>query len=748
MKSVIFDKNEIVKFIVCVFAVGLLAGNLILSGSAQEIARKPIKNQRKIALLIGISKYESATRKSSYRNLNTDLDVELLKETLTGNIHKFLPENITVLQDEKATRDAILSAMKKISYEAKEGDIVFIYFGGHGKSIPDDGDDEADGYDESLIPYDYVTKNDDSKNIRDDEIGKILSTLKQRKPASVLIAFDSCFSGTATRGDFAGRGGEQEIIKPVNESPSGLKDKNVSYPKEFVFLAAASANPPQIASEIDLSPSTIAKQVPLKNETIYKVKDGKGMPEMGVFTLGLVIALNEVTPNTTYRDLFERIGSIVSARKPGQQTPQIEGSLDEIVFDGKAVRQERYFKIVSNPENVKQVILPIGYLHGATVKSRFAIHDAGTKDLKDNSKKITEGEIIKTNALTSILELEKPIDKDKLRVARAFEIRHNYEDLSLKVIFQNIDQIKGGDKISAEFIKDKSRNDVSTVNKGNFDLAEFSNIERDENLKDKIYDVKIYPISEKEVKDKIVSEDFRGLILERKDGSILGTIAESSDMISNIKSALESEYRFRIVKSLKDTEDAGMSIRLNLIKVELERDENGEPALNNGRKICSDRKIGNGEIPRNTGGQAQLKIDDCIMMEIQNVSDSDVYFTILNLRADRKIAPGFPQKDGGVPNFLQKGKTFLIPLPYSFRITNDSIGEESFIAIATKEPTDFTPLIDDKFTRTTLDERGAAAFDTPLGKILMSAKRGTRSQVMVSAPPSWAISSYSYKIVE
>ncbi|MBU2266440.1 MAG: hypothetical protein KJ977_05305, partial [Candidatus Omnitrophica bacterium] len=62
----------------------------------------------------------------------------------------------------------------------------------------DDGD-ELDGLDESLVPSDYVSKRDGSRNIRDDEIARLLEDLSEKHPGNVTLTFDCCYSGTATR---------------------------------------------------------------------------------------------------------------------------------------------------------------------------------------------------------------------------------------------------------------------------------------------------------------------------------------------------------------------------------------------------------------------------------------------------------------------------------------------------------------------------------------------------------------------
>jgi hypothetical protein len=46
----------------------------------------------------------------------------------------------------------MLTAYKRLVRECREGDVVFCHYSGHGGRLADDGDDEEDGYDETLIP--------------------------------------------------------------------------------------------------------------------------------------------------------------------------------------------------------------------------------------------------------------------------------------------------------------------------------------------------------------------------------------------------------------------------------------------------------------------------------------------------------------------------------------------------------------------------------------------------------------------
>jgi uncharacterized caspase-like protein len=719
-------------------AVGLLSAALTRPQAAQTGDAKEPKPPRKLALLVGISNYQRKGASDGWGHLNTELDLELLQKVLIEKF-KFEPADIIVLRDEKATRDGILSGLRDLAARTGKGDVVFFHYSGHGASIPDDNGDEIDGMDESLIPFDYKSKTDYSKNIRDDEIGKFLDELKKKEPANVTVSFDSCYSGTATRGGDSGRGGGEDVVKPENESPSGLLDKNASYPQSYVFLAAA--NPRQTAKEVD-----------------YDSKQ-----RIGVYTLALVKALNEATPRTTYRDLFERINDIVTSAR-GDQNPQLEGSPDEIVFDGTAVRQERYVEAqpIATGKKDDKAILYTGRLLGATVKSRYTLYGPGTKDPADkDALKLAEGEIVEVDATRSVVKLDRQVEAEVLKTARAFETQHYYEDTTFKVYLQDLRRVKGGEAVLSEFVGDGARGGPSSGGQS-FNLAVFKESKADENLRGEPYDVRVYPAGEKEFKDRTVPAGFSGLVMERKDGSILATIPEGEKMPEQIREALERENRFRTIKGLRDNEDPRLRVGLRLVPVDVEFDAAGRVK----------KATPKGAAPRDAGGRPQFKLGDYFMLEVENSGDLDLYVTILDLQPDGKIGPVFPQNVKGTPdNLIRRGSKVMLPLPYVFKVT-EPLGEESFRAIATLEQTDFTPLIDEDLigrarggsrgddpvarllSELRVRERSAGggsvnnAAQSPLGRILLASTIGTRSGLAASAPPSWATSSYTFVVKE
>jgi metacaspase-1 len=138
----------------------------------------------KKALLVGINYINSDLQLSGC--LNDAKSIYFMLRNKFG----FEQANMAGLLEKDATRKGIISGMKWLVHGAKPGDVLFISYSGHGSQVKDVNGDEADGLDESIIPYDWTMKGE----IIDDEIHAIFSTLP--KGVQVVAVFDSCHSGT------------------------------------------------------------------------------------------------------------------------------------------------------------------------------------------------------------------------------------------------------------------------------------------------------------------------------------------------------------------------------------------------------------------------------------------------------------------------------------------------------------------------------------------------------------------------
>jgi len=262
---------------------------------------------RKRALLIGIADYHRPGMTDSWVSLDgTENDVETMAEVLEEKGFE-----VSRLVDEEATHDGILQAIRTelVDSTTKE-DIVVFYFSGHGQQIRDDVDrDETDGYDESIVPYDHSGIGDPSRNVRDDDLAPLFSRLTSGTKHFVAI-FDSCHSGTASRGVRRAKGRGPVSPPATTPLPADAVDEDEALGALVVLAAARS------------------------DEQAYEWKDLAGGEVYGAFTYGLADALRSASPSATYADVMRQ----VAARMPSMgtsQRPMLSGDGDRRVLSGE-----------------------------------------------------------------------------------------------------------------------------------------------------------------------------------------------------------------------------------------------------------------------------------------------------------------------------------------------------------------------------------------------------------------------------
>lgn len=147
------------------------------------------------ALLVGVGKYRSAKFTPLKGPPN---DLALVEKVLREN---YGVSNITILKDEMASSQRILDEFMRLKSTTGKNDVIFFYFSGHGTQVKDRNGDEADGWDEALVAYDY---NQETRTglILDESLATVLNEMADRQVLSVI---DSCHSGTITRSVITGK---------------------------------------------------------------------------------------------------------------------------------------------------------------------------------------------------------------------------------------------------------------------------------------------------------------------------------------------------------------------------------------------------------------------------------------------------------------------------------------------------------------------------------------------------------------
>jgi hypothetical protein len=713
--------KKIITVLVTILIIGLQSDN-----ASTAFSQLPAKAPGKRALLVGISKYTTSKKRvSNWSNLNTDADVNHLRQMLITKFG-FERSNIKVLRLEaETTKTAIIDAFRQHLIEkTSPGDIVYFHFSGHGQQVPDDNNDEIDGYDETIVPSDYISTTDGGNNIRDDELIKLLEKLSEKRPANVTITFDSCYSGTALRGNQTIRGGppakapvsklsaKQDLT--INEdSPSSLNSTLLKGEQNYVFISATN-------------------QSQLARETVNEANEA-----MGLFTWALIKAFGTAGPQTSYRDLIDQIRLLVNADYNGNQVrnnqdPQVEGKLDLKVLGETALKPEPFFTLTVKTNGV--VTIPAGKLLGMTVGSRFSIHPSSTKSTAEKNQ-ITTATIEQVEALESILNISGGGTLRNFAGARAFETEHNYGDTVLRVAYGNLAPVEKSNDLVKEirnFDPQPIKVKTIAVNRGN--------VKENYDVIKERYDVLITQPTLEDKLDGVVPADFNGLIIQRQNGSLIEKIdAGEKNIVTEVRSVLENEARRRLIVTLENT-DPNISISLRIIPVRYEVDP-----------VTKVRKVIDVGIRRDSSGLMMLKKGDHLRLEVKNCGLMNAYITILNVLGNGRIGPAYPQvsQQGTMSDdynlFKNDGKWHRLPDDYIF-VIDDVAGRESFKAIATSQPSDFSPLIDPTLLRGPESQSINDKTKSPLYRRLSKIGKTRSSIEKMDAPKAWATATAEFEI--
>ncbi|MBC8423731.1 caspase family protein [bacterium] len=666
-------------------AAAVVAGALPAPATAAEPGRR--------ALLVGVSRYMRGGP-DDMADLHADADVKALAAMLTRRFG-FAPAEVKILTaPEETTHDAIVDAFRTwLIAPTDVDDVVYFHYSGHGTTVPDENGDELDGLDESLVPSDYVSKKDGSRNIRDDELATLLDELSGKRPGNVTLTFDCCYSGTATRaGRMLVRGQSPPDEDAARRSPAagGAPDgdsgiASASHPAARGYVVMSATSQGQLASETE----------------------DDGGTAMGLFTYALIAAAEAAGPETTYRDLYERVADVM-LRRNRRQTPQLEGELDRLLFAGAAAPPPVYIPVTCDPGG--GVFLEAGSLQGVTLESRYALFPAGTRDFA-SATPLVEGVVTRADLSYAELALAPGADVpvDDLRAARALEIAHSYGDNRLKV---DLSALAGG--APWDGLRET--------------LSELPLLDTGPDAADR-WDVRLEAPTGDAVR------------LERRDGSELPAAPVGPELSARIASALEGESRWRFVSNLENDDPyAQVGIELRLAPVEVRLDADG----------YVDEVLGDLELPASEDGLRSIPAGTHVMLELRNTGYVDAYVTVLDLRGEGEIGPLWPYPGVRVQDnrILADGAWVRIPPPFVFRIEGPA-GAEMFKAIATAEPADFSPLLDRDAIR--LQERqrtaGTPREESPLGQLLRAATLGERSSPSV-APGKWATATVSFVVTE
>eukprot|EP01013_Petalomonas_cantuscygni_P010642 TRINITY_DN237_c0_g1_i2.p1 TRINITY_DN237_c0_g1~~TRINITY_DN237_c0_g1_i2.p1 ORF type:complete len:343 (-),score=59.72 TRINITY_DN237_c0_g1_i2:417-1445(-) len=207
----------------------------------------------------------------------------VLSDGRRGSILKAAFTRVDPVRDFRwPTKVNIIKALDWLMLTARPGDYMFLYFAGHGGSVPDLNGDEADALDETIWALDGT--------ITDDLLYTVVS---QRVPPNAVlnVLFDSCHSGSALDLPFVlDDSGRPHVDSTVVEALPGL-----------VVMMSASADPEEAQSSTTLG--------------------------HGLMTAAWLAAMKACGGSIRYLDLMARMRAMMAtvpeAHRMKTQTPQL-----------------------------------------------------------------------------------------------------------------------------------------------------------------------------------------------------------------------------------------------------------------------------------------------------------------------------------------------------------------------------------------------------------------------------------------
>jgi Caspase domain len=344
-----------------------------------------VQARENYALIVTASDYPNLDQR--YWLKGPKNDAVLLRDYLLNNSPvPFKPPNVTTLGSgdgmELATHARILADLKALADEAKPGDFVFVQFSGHGSQQPALTDaSEADGKDEVFLSADTQMAPPDNPTfspnvLTDDEMAGALKAIR-KTGAFVWVVFDSCHSGTMTRG--APDNGSL-VMREINPADLGIADSAFKAVPQATSEAMRSAplSPDVYGDDADpkmggLVAFFAAQTTELAPETAFDVTQPDGttaQQNYGVFTHTIFGALAK-NPNLTYRQLAQSVLASYTADNWMRVTPLFEGKLDAQVFgNADAVPTEQWPIVVGTDASLS---IAAGQLHGLAVGSKLLV---------------------------------------------------------------------------------------------------------------------------------------------------------------------------------------------------------------------------------------------------------------------------------------------------------------------------------------------------------------------------------------
>ena len=555
--------------------------------------------QKKLALIVAVGKYDPNQR--DWKNLNAQRDLIYIREALQKN--GFALNNIDTLRDEQATKAAMVKALDVLAKKASKGDIIYFHFSGHGQQIQDsktDGIiDEADGYDEALIPYDAKGKWDQTdykgeKHFRDDLLAEKLLGIRKivGVQGSVVVVIDACHSGTATRSAGIVRG-DPVPLQQNNYKPNVIID--LSKNPEVGLLENMGTEMGSLVVFSGSSPNQVNRET--------KDEYGNGV---GSLSYAFAKAISGLPANANYQLLFQKVKATIQADEPAQ-IPMFEGNGALKIFSNQYVPLKEIITAdlllnnAKNGFNDTTFFISRGLYHNVHIGTSLKVYKQGSDET------YTTATVQEVNSFQS-----KCVATKRLAKPHNYEVKVDglsYGSIAASYFIQNKANVSSLEKQLVNFLKPQSFLSANENPDYTIDISDTNNV------------YEVYLI------EKNDSVRFRTKVAK---GDSL-SVADMQLLLEDIKQGMRIRY-------LRKMEDGGQLA--SFVKAE----------------VISDKR-------KPTGGEFILYPNDDFSLVLTSNYDGYLYYTILDLLPNNQVKVLVPDTLMFAADYsIRKGQTINIPM--------------------------------------------------------------------------------------
>lgn len=226
-------------------------------GKARSWAVKPNKR----ALLVGVNEYPNPAQNLQGCVNDVFLVSALLQES------GFDAEDIRIVLNERATHQGVRERLEWLLDDAKDDDVRFFYYSGHGTQFPAYGiGEQIDRLDEALVLHDFDWTKE--RAFTDDDFYALYSQLPYN--LQFVSIFDCCHSGGMTRGS---------VRKPRGiDPPDDIRHRMLRWDMEREMWIERKIEPPNPGFDKKFNTPKTAKQTPHFTHRLGQAMDLRTLP--------------------------------------------------------------------------------------------------------------------------------------------------------------------------------------------------------------------------------------------------------------------------------------------------------------------------------------------------------------------------------------------------------------------------------------------------------------------------------------